>query len=308
MDQALEQAEEADEEALVLAQALELSKATAKVVDASLGVRKAVPIRNSFVRNDDPNESAPLMKLVSGGGGRGATVPVMLYIALIWKCAKKPFDVKLPARKWAELLGLPDPLGKGARRIAKALQTLEGLSLIKLDKVHGEASRVTLLDESGDGSEYELPSTAYSQRGLKRDLYFKLSSRLWTAGDLQQLSASGMAMLLILLQEGGHKPGESHFLKTLRLQGREVWFTTENFPARYGISASMRSRGTKELENAHLLSTKRRPVGPPGTLVSFTTEKVRKVYTLQGNAVLKDKETEAKRAKAKTAPARRSSK
>lgn len=108
--------------------------------------------------------------MVPGGGGRGAAVPVMLYVALIWKCAKKPFDVKLPARKWAELLGLPDPSGKGARRIANALQTLDGLRLIKLDEVHGEASRVTLLDESGDGSDYELPSTAYSRGGLKRDL------------------------------------------------------------------------------------------------------------------------------------------
>lgn len=298
-DGTLEQATEVDEQAAVLAQALEFSKATAKVVDKSLGARKAVPIRNSFVRNDNPDEDAPLNMLVSGGGGRGAAVPVMLYVALIWKCAKKPFDVKLPARKWAELLGLPDASGKGARRIANALQTLEGLRLIKLDKVHGEASKVTLLDESGDGSDYEVPSTAYSEGGLKRDLYFKVSSSLWTSGQFQQLSASGLAMLLILLEEGGYKPSDSPFAKVLRTlpQGREVWFTTENFPARYGISASMRSRGTKELENVHLLDTKRRPVGPPGTVVSFTTERVRKVYVLQGNAVVEDKETEAKRAK-----------
>lgn len=108
-----------------------------------------------------------------------------------------------------------------------------------------------------------------------------------------------MAMLLILLEEGGYKPSESPFLKALRVvpQGREVWFTTENVLARYGISASMRSRWTKELENAHLLDTKCRPVGPPGTQVSFTTEKVRNVYVLQGDAVVEDKETEAKRAK-----------
>lgn len=295
----MKQAAEVDDQAVLLAKALELSKATAEVVDKSVGARKAVPIRNAFVRNDDPHEDAPLKKLVSGGGGRGAAVPVMLYIALIWKCAKKPFDVKLPARKWAELLGLPDPSGKGARRIANALQTLEGLRLIKLDKVHGEPSKVTLLDESGDGSGYEIPSTAYSQGGLKRDLYFKVSSRLWTSGELQQLSAAGLAMLLILLEEGGHKPNESPLAMFMRSvpQGREVWFTTENFPARFGISASMRSRGTKELENAFLLHTIRRPVGPPGTVVSFTTEKLRKVYVLQGDAVVEDKETEAKRAK-----------
>jgi hypothetical protein len=112
-DGALKQAIELDDQAVLLAKALELAKATAEVVDKSVGARKAVPIRNAFVRNDDPDEDAPLKKLVSGGGGRGAAVPVMLYVALIWKCAKKPFDVKLPARKWAELLGLSDPSGRG---------------------------------------------------------------------------------------------------------------------------------------------------------------------------------------------------
>ena len=198
-----------DEWTTALTDPLGLSKATAEVVDRSLGARKAVPIRNSFVRNDNPGEETPLKKLVSLGGGRGGAVPVMLYVALIWKCAKKPFDVKLPARKWAELLGLSDPSGKGARRITHALQTLADNRLIKLDKAHGEASKVTLLDESGDGSAYELPSTAYSRGGLKRDLYFKVSSKLWTSGNFQQLSASGLAMLLILLEEGGFRPSDS---------------------------------------------------------------------------------------------------
>lgn len=296
--EALKRAEKVAEQAELLAQALVRSKKLAKEVDGSLSARKAVPIRNSFVRNDNPGEDAPLKKLVTGGGGRGAAVPVMLYVALIWKCAKEPFDVKLPARKWAELLGLPDPFGKGARRIANALQTLAALQLIKLEKVHGDASKVTLLDESGDGSEYGLPSTAYSRGGLKRDLYFKVSTKLWTSGAFQQLNAPGLAMLLILLEAGGFKPSDNPFTIALRVEplGRDVWFTTENFPARYGISASMRSRGTKELEEAHLLETKRRPVGPPGTRLSFTTEKLRKVYTLKGDAVV-DKETTVKKEK-----------
>lgn len=279
----------------LLTDPLTLSKATAKVVDRSLGARKAVPIRNSFVRNDNPAVDPPLKKLVSIGGGRGGAVPVLLYVALIWKCAKKPFDVKLPARKWAELLGLADPTGKGARRITHALQTLADSKLIQLDKAHGEATKVTLLDESGDGSAYELPSTAYSKHGVKRDLYFKVSSQLWTNGDLQQLSASGLAMLLILLEEGGYRPTQSPLRAFHKFpKGRDIWFTTENFPARYGISASMRSRGTKELEDADLLETTRMPVGPPGVLVSFTTEKVRKVYTLHGSALVTEQEPEPK--------------
>lgn len=58
-DEALKQAAKVDEQAVLLAQALELSKALAREVDASLGARKAVPIRNSFVRNDNPDEDGP---------------------------------------------------------------------------------------------------------------------------------------------------------------------------------------------------------------------------------------------------------
>lgn len=291
----MSQAAKPEHIAAVLTDPLVRSKVLAREVDRSLGARKAVPIRNSFVRNDNPDIDAPLKKLVSIGGGRGGAVPVLLYIALVWKCAKKPFDVKLPARKWAELLGLDDPAGKGARRITHALQTLAANRLIRLDKVHGEATKVTLLDESGDDSSYELPSTAYSRHGLKRDLYFKVSSNLWTSGQLQQLTASGLAMLLVLLEEGGYRPSESP-LRSLHLfpKGRDIWFTTENFPTRFGISASMRSRGTRELEDADLLETTRMPVGPPGVLVSFTTEKVRKVYTLHGNALVTEQEPEPK--------------
>lgn len=285
------------------AKALQLSIAVAGVVDRSLGARKAIPVRKSFVRNDDPEIDPPLKKLVSTGG-RGATVPVMLYAALIWKSAKFPFDTKLPARKWAELLGLPDAPTKGARRVANALQTLADQKLIKLEKIHGEPSRVRLLDESGDGSEYVLPSNAYSTGGLKRDLYFKISTKLWTSGEFQQLKAPALAMLLILLSEGGHHLAQDSLFKSFskQPQGREVWFTTENFPARYGISASMRSKGTADLEAMGLLKTSRRPVGPPGSQISFTTEKVRKIYVLQRNAVITDQETADKGMKTASKP------
>ncbi len=275
---------------LLKAQILDYSKKLAVSVDQNSGARKAIPVRKSFVRNDIDGEDAPLKKLVGGKGGRGATVTLLLYIALIWKCAKEPFDVTLSARQWAELLGLPDSYGKGSRRVANAINTLEKHNLISVEKVRGGASTITLLDESGDDSAYKLPSTAYSRKGRKRDLYFKISTELWTLGHIQQLSSAGLAMLLVLLSESGHRPSEQLSFKKLRpiVQGQEVWFTTENFPKRYGISASMRSRGTKELEEAGLLKTKRRPVGPLGSQPSFTTEKVRKVYYLQGPAVVKE--------------------
>jgi len=278
-------------EALKLERRLTLSKALAKELDKSVGARRtAALVRKSFVRNDDPDIKPPLQQLVAKAGGRGATVPVLLYIALLWKCAAKPYDVQLPARKWAELLALPDPSTRGARRITNALEVLATLKLVKLEKAHGEATRVILNDESGEGRKYENPSTAYSVKSNKRDLYFKVSSRLWTSGQIQQLKAPELAMLLILLQEGGHRrdtdPLANFLHKHGHLLGIEVWFTTENFPARYGISPSMRSRGTKGLCEAGLLETERRPVGPPGKPISFSSEKLRKIYRLQGAAVI----------------------
>lgn len=286
----------------------ENSKKLAEVVDASVGRRKSVPIRKSFVRSEDPDKLAPLAQLVAGGGGRGGAVAVKLYVALIWKCAGAPFTVKRSARQWAQLLGLPDAAGKGARRVTNALQVLKGLRLIKLDKTRGDASEVTLLDESGEGLDYQIPSTTYSRGGQKRDLYFQISSKLWTSGEFQSLRGPGLTMLLILLTEEGYKPGNfpALSLKGPLRSGKDVWFTTENFPARYGISAATRSRGTKELEEAGLLDTWRMPVGPKNKLLTFSTEKVRKVYVLLGNAVIGDEEdakpTEKKPAK-KAGPA-----
>lgn len=306
--------EAADQErnrAAVRARELDNSKKLAEVVDASVGRRKSVPIRKSFVRSEDPDELAPLAQLVSGGGGRGGAVAVKLYVALIWKCAGAPFTVKRSARQWAQLLGLPDAAGKGARRVTNALQVLESLRLIKLDKTRGEASEVTLLDESGDGQDYQIPSTAWSRGGKKRDLYFQISSKLWTSGEFQSLSGPGLTMLLILLTEEGYKPGSNLPLTVASLMsplrsGKDVWFTTENFPARYGISAATRSRGTKELEEAGLLHTWRMPVGPKNELLTFSTEKVRKVYVLLGNAVIgveEDGKPAAKKPAKKAGPA-----
>lgn len=290
------------QKAAIRAWELEKSKKLAEVIDASVGRRKSVPIRKSFVRSEDPDKLAPLAQLVSGGGGRGGAVAVKLYVALIWKCAGAPFTVKRSARQWAELLGLPDAPAKGARRITNALQVLERLRLIRLHKTRGDASEVTLLDESGEGLEYQIPSSAYSLGGQKRDLYFQLSSRLWTSGDFQSLSGPGLTMLLILLAEEGYKPGSSLALTWTGplTSGKNIWFTTENFPDRYGISAATRSRGTKELEEAGLLDTWRMPVGPKSDLLTFSTEKVRKVYVLLGNAVIGTEE-EVKPAAKKTA-------
>lgn len=82
---------------------------------------------------------------------------------------------------------------------------------------------------------------------------------------IQQMSPAALAMLLAYLNEA-------------RTAEPEVWWSTSAFPDQYGISSSMRTRGTQELEQMNLLRVRKRSVGRPGVAVSFTSHRVRKVY------------------------------
>lgn len=241
--------------------------------------RVDIPIRKTFVRSLDPETVPPLARIVSRGG-RGGGLAVKLYIALIWRCSAKPYSTEIPARKWARLLALEDPNHKGARRVAKALKLLEELQLIELTTRRGEPSIICLKDESGDGSEYELPSTAYTKGRADKDRYLKVSVKLWTKAYIQMLSSPALAMLLILLTEGSGDAEKG------AKEGTEVWWSTERFPLRYWISPAMRSRGTKDLIAAGLLYVRRQSVANPGSKKDFVRERVRNVYRLQNSALV----------------------
>ena len=255
------------------------SMTLAEEIAQSATRRVDIPVRKSFVRSSDPATAPPLARIVSRGG-RGGGLAVKLYIALIWRCSAKPYSTEIPARKWARLLALEDPNHKGARRIAKALKLLEELQLIELTLRRGEPSIICLKDESGDGSEYELPSTAYTKGRAERDRYLKVSVKLWTKAYIQMLSSPALAMLLILLAEdsGNAEKGAK--------EGTEVWWSTERFPSRYWISPAMRSRGTKDLIAAGLLYVRRQSVANPGSKKDFVRERVRNIYRLQNSALV----------------------
>lgn len=272
---------------------LEASKSLAKRLDEDSGRRKAIPIRKSFVRAERGADNPPPLAELVKRGGRGGGVIVKLYLALVWRCSGGDFDTDISARVWASLLGLEDPNFKGARRIAKAIKILEDCKLISVLPRRGEPSVITLLDESGDDIPYALPSTAYAAKKLRRDIYFKVPTTLWTEGFIQRMSAPALTMLLILLaeQSGDASPGET--------DGKEVWWSTERFPQQYFVSPSMRSRGTKDLRELNLLYVERASVAPPGNKRTFARERVRNVYRLQNQALVFADE---KPAAAKAAP------
>lgn len=247
----------------------------------SIGPRVDTPIRKIFARASEPGIEPPLAKIVSRGGGGGG-VALKLYIALVWRCSGREFETEISSRQWAELLGLEDPGTKGARRIAKALKLLEEQKLISLTPRRGKPAIIQLLDESGDGSGYGLPSTAYVKMQQERDRYLKVPAALWTNhAYIQRMSAPALTMLLILLCEGsGEAP---HKLST---EGKPVWMSVERFTERYPISPAMRSRGTKDLISLGLLHVKRAPVGTQGSKKSFAPEHVRNIYTLQNAALV----------------------
>ena len=248
------------------------SVAMAKELASSAGRRVHPPVRKSFACAAD-TESAPVAQLV-GIGGRGGAVALKLYLALLWRCSAEPFDTDISARRWAALLSLPDPNGRGARRITDALRTLSDLQLVKLTPRRGESSIIQLLREDGSGHAYSLPSTAYTKasKGNKQThIYFKVPTTLWTQGHLQMMSAPALAMLLALLAEGGG-------------DGREVWWSTELFPERYSIAPATRSKGTTELKQRGLLSVRRRLVAKSPGQGAFARQGVRNIYQLVGDA------------------------
>lgn len=248
----------------------------------SAGRRVDPPVRKSFVRPMTPTSAprAPLAQIYAGG--RSGVVAVRLYLALLWRCSAPPFTTDKPARAWAALLDLEDPDGKGARRIKMALRTLVDAKLIDVTVQPGFPNMVALRDESGSGRAYELPSTAFSfaktnkasAEILARNMYFKVPQQLWRDGYIQALTGPGLVMLLILLAE---KAGE----------GQRVWFSTTEFPARYGISHKTRSAGTKELLDYGLLEVESESLASNPRSSTFDVTRRRKVYRLKPIAQVK---------------------
>lgn len=246
----------------------------AQEIAETAGRRDHGPVRKSFVRSDQVDARAPMAQLV-GVGGRGGEVPVKLLLAFLWRCSAPPFDTDISARKWAAVLALPDPNAGGARRVTDAMQTLARLKLIRLTARRGESSVVQLLEEDGSGEGYTLPSTAYTLADddqKDRHRYFKVPTPLWTKGHLQAMSMPALSMLLILLAEEG-------------ADGRELWWSTERFPTRYGISPATRAKGTRELVGRRLLYVHKRLVSDAPNR-TFSRERVRNVYQLINDATI----------------------
>ncbi|MFG2441120.1 hypothetical protein [Streptomyces sp. NPDC048508] len=88
-----------------------------------------------------------------------------------------------------------------------------------------------------------------SDLGVLLHRYIQIPQTFWTRGHIAVLSGAGVAMFLALLCENGGL-GENV----------PLWFSPRDAENRFSLSEDTRSKGLRELGNAGLVTTRRRPV------------------------------------------------
>lgn len=225
-------------------------------------------VRRSFLWRQDDTPS-PLAQVLRSG--RGSSVRLKLLLSLLWVGAAPPHDISIPARFWAELLGVSDPTGAGARQIRSGFGWLSRAGFLTiLESSSGRPTTVRLRDESLSGEDYTVPGAALTaagdEPGRRRHHYLTLPSSLWSNGWIATLDGPSIAMLLVLLDAQGGQP-----------EGTELWFSPRVASERYGLSEGTWTTGTKELEAHGVIIVGTQPVSREG----LDYRRTRKTYELR---------------------------
>lgn len=251
----------------------------AAAIEKRLKLRRAAPLRVTFMRRPATvgPTSSPLAQTLRGG--RGGEVRLKLLLAFLWFASAPPYDLTYPARAWATLLDLPDPTGRGVRRVNEAIKWLEGSRFITVENRPGAANRVRLLREDGSGRDYLTPSEAYQTQqaaagknaartaATNPDRYIKIPEAAWTSGWIAVLTPAAVAMFLIQLAELGGGASDTTTL----------WLSPSRFKERYGLSEDTQTKGLRELRAAGLITVRRQPVSRD----VFDAQRRRNVYRLR---------------------------
>jgi hypothetical protein len=206
-------------------------------------------------------------------GGRGGQVRLKLTLSFLWfqTHGSEAVPLEYPAQAWADLLGLEQPQGAGGRRINEALRWLERHNFIKVEARPGYGNRITVLNETGKGTDYTPPGRAANllrdTAQAKEHFYVQLPAEVWTNGYMATFSGAGLAFYLILLDQYG--PGKIS-------DPSPVWFSPKVFKERYALSDDTRTKGMKELRDLGLITISRQPINPD----DFDIERIRNTYTL----------------------------
>jgi hypothetical protein len=236
---------------------------------------RSTTIRHGFIRapwdpeHAKPEAPPPLARTMHGS--RGGAVRIKLYLALLWMAGggrDSRHSVNFPARAFAELLDLPDPGGRGERRVREALKAFQRDRLILLEPQPGMPSVIHLLQEDATDQPYSRPGIHMErakQAGEKADpahLFVQLPAAFWTQGWSIVVNGPAIAMLLVLLvvTENGRKKNQ--------------WVSPSQ-RARYALSDDTWTRGLAELVKHGLVDVRKMPVSR-----DFEWKRVRNTYSV----------------------------
>jgi hypothetical protein len=215
-------------------------------------------VRYRFIARSDASVSAPppMARMLRGGGGRGGSTRLKLYLSLLWLARSRDNNpvFAYPAQNLAGLLGLPKPEAAGARRVQEALRWLDEEGFVALDRRPGDATRVHLLDDAGTGTRYQPPgplakaAKKRSEKERESHYFARLDSKFWTEGWVAELSGAAVAMYLAALHEERGRTDET------------IWISPRIGRERYDLSDETRNKGLRELVDYGLLELQRRPV------------------------------------------------
>jgi hypothetical protein len=233
---------------------------------------RAAKVRLDFIRCSTPGPPPPLAVLLRGGSG--GEVRLKLFLSLLWVAGggidERHKTNAYPARAWAALLDLPDPEGKGQRRIRDAIGWLEEQQLINIDREPGRPMALQLRRDDGSGKPYTDPAGAHKKGTSKQpmnqhDYFVLLPETFWTEGWIVSLSARAIAMLLVI--------AEMTFSPTREFE----WVSPSRARQIYGISEDTWSKGIAELRARKIIVIRKQPVGED----DFDFRRVRNTYKLQ---------------------------
>lgn len=211
--------------------------------------KQRVPFGKWFLRGNDDNAArlAPLIQ-----GGRGGEVRLKIYLTITMMATRAPHDLQRPPppRLWATMLALPGPTAP--RRASSGLRWLHAHKYIQLTPRIGHVPAVTLLDSvSGDGP--------WVRPMDRHERYISMPLQLWSEGWIVVLSATELALLMIIMdiQRGKSAP---------------AYASREDHEA-YGVSSDTWTRATKGLKSKGLLTIRREPQGN-----DFDFQRMRSLY------------------------------
>jgi hypothetical protein len=218
-----------------------------------------VALAEGFVRRrEESDPPPPLTQMLRGG--QGGEVRLKVYLSMSLLAVKPPYDIApVPARVWAEALGLPDPERNGARRVNDAIDWLAANDFIRSERRRGTPGAVILLSQLGDGEAYVRP--------VARGRYVKVPLGMWEEGWIVRLSGTALGLLIVLLDM---QSGRSNM----------QWISPSMARRRYGLSPDTWTKGVKELTSLELLTVSKKPQGD-----FFDYRRLRNAYWVNEEAV-----------------------